>query len=65
MDSIRLFRLKVLRSALGLEMKGMKKRGRSTYAIVKEEFGYSGNRQRVWDQLDSRIKSLEGERNVT
>lgn len=52
-------RLLVLRSALGLEIKGMGRRGRSAYAIIKSEFGFTGNRQKVWYQLDAHIKSLE------
>jgi hypothetical protein len=44
-------RVLALKGALSLELKGMKRRGRSAYSIVKEEFGFKGNRQRVYDQL--------------
>lgn len=36
--------------ALKLELKGIKRRGRSVYAIVKEEHGLKGNKQSVYDQ---------------
>lgn len=50
-DNIDKFRLVVLKNALKLEMLGMKRRGRSTYSIVKEEFGLKGSKQKVYDQL--------------
>ena len=51
-------RLVFLKSALSLEVKGMKKRGRSAYAIVKEELGFTGSKQGVLDQLIKHIKDL-------
>jgi hypothetical protein len=39
-DNINLFRLLSLRSALKLEIVGMKRRGRSAYSIIKEEFAW-------------------------
>ena len=44
-------RIAVLVGALKLEVAGMKRRGRSVYAIVKEEFGLRGNKKRVLEQL--------------
>ena len=44
-------RIAVLVGALKLEVLGMKRRGRSVYAIVKEEFGLRGNKKRVLEQL--------------
>jgi len=35
---------------LRLETLGMKKRGRSMYAIIKEEHGLKGNKERVFTQ---------------
>tara|TARA_R100000152_G_C6558457_1_gene30222 strand:+ start:192 stop:392 length:201 start_codon:yes stop_codon:yes gene_type:complete len=49
------FRLLVLRSALKLEIKGMKKRGKSAYSTIKQEFNLKGNKQRVLDQLNDII----------
>ena len=45
------FRILTLRQALKLEIKGIKRRGRSAYAILKE-MGYTGTRQQVLDQLN-------------
>jgi hypothetical protein len=50
-DQIRGARLLTLRQALKLEIKGMKRTGRSAYAILKDE-GFTGTRQQVLDQLD-------------
>ena len=54
-DKIEGARLIALKHMLHLEMKGMKRRGRSAYSIVKEELGFRGNRQRVYDQLEEYI----------
>ena len=51
-----LYRLVALRSALRLEMLGMKNSRRSAYAIIKEEFGFKGNKQKVYNQIDAYIK---------
>lgn len=48
--AINVFRLRTLISALKLEMLGMKRRGKSAYAILKDELGISGSRQKVYDQ---------------
>ena len=44
-------RLLTLKTALRLEVQGRKARGRSAYSIVKEELGFRGSKQSVWDQL--------------
>jgi len=49
------FRMRSLRGALKLEILGMKRRGRSVYSIVKEEFGFKGNKQKVLQQLEDKI----------
>ena len=36
----------------------MKRRGRSAYAIVKEEFGFKGNKKKVLSQLEELIEEL-------
>lgn len=48
---VRAIRHLTLKQALKLELLGMKCRGRSAYSIVKQEFGFKGNRQRVYEQL--------------
>lgn len=53
-------RLLVLRSALRLEVRGMKRRGRSVYSIVKEELGFKGSKQKVLDQLNKYIEKNLG-----
>ncbi len=52
----KVYRIFALRYALELEIKtGLKRRGRSAYAIIKEEFGFSGNKQTVLNQIISYI----------
>jgi len=51
---IELFQLCALRTGLVLEIKGMKKTGRSCYAILKE-MGYRGNRERVLETVKADI----------
>lgn len=58
-EMIALARLQTLKAMLGLEMKGLKRHGRSAYAIIKAEHGFKGNRQRVYDQLSDLIKETE------
>ncbi len=50
---IALYRMKVLAKALELETLGMKKRGRSAYSIVKEEYGLKGNKMTVLEKLNA------------
>jgi hypothetical protein len=50
------FRLLSLLGRLKIEMKGMKFRGRSTFAIVKEEFNLKGNKQKVFEQFEAIVK---------
>jgi hypothetical protein len=59
-DQIAGARLLALRSAFGLELKGMSRRGRSVYSIVKREFGLRGNQQRVYDQFDTLVTERTG-----
>lgn len=59
-ENIENSRLLILRSALRLEVRGMKRRGRSAYAIAKEEFGLKGNKQKVLDALNKIIHEKLG-----
>lgn len=54
-QNIKNARILTLRSALKLEVAGMSRRGRSVYSIVKEEFSFKGNKQKVLDQLNDYI----------
>ena len=56
---VEFYRLLTLRSALSLEMIGMKNSRRSAYAIIKEEFGFKGNKQKVYDQIDELIQKTK------
>ena len=49
------FRLRVLHKALKLELLGLRRKGRSAYAIIKDEFGRHGSKQSVYDQLGELI----------
>jgi hypothetical protein len=53
-------RILTLRQALRLEMLGMKRGGRSAYAILKAE-GYKGTRQAIFDQLTEQRAEWLGE----
>ena len=52
-EEINAFRMRALRGALKLEILGMKRRGRSAYSIIKEEFGFKGNKKKVLKQLEA------------
>jgi hypothetical protein len=54
-QAIEAFRMRSLRGALKLEILGMKRKGRSVYSIVKEEFGFKGNKQKVLEQLEDKL----------
>ena len=58
-EDIDLYSIMVKRSALVLEMRGMKRRGRSAYSLIKEEFGLKGNRQKVFEQLSKIIETIK------
>ena len=54
------FRMRTLRGALKLEILGMKRNGRSVYSIVKEEFSFKGNKQKVLEQLEKTLTETQG-----
>jgi hypothetical protein len=60
-EAINNFRLRSLRGALKLEILGMKRRGRSAYSLIKEEFGFKGDRQKVLAQIEKKIRLLNNE----
>jgi len=45
-----------LRAALKLEVKGMRRGGRSVFSIVKQEFGFKGTKGKVLEQLNDYIE---------
>ena len=55
-EQINAFREITLLRALSLELKGLSRRGRSAYAIIKDEYGFKGNKQKVYNQLETNLK---------
>ena len=50
-------RLLTMRAGLQLELKGLRMtRGRSCYALIKEETGLKGSKQKVYDQFEVMLK---------
>ena len=47
-EQIDVFRARVLLRGLKLETLGMTKRGQSCYAIIKQEYGLKGSKQKVY-----------------
>jgi hypothetical protein len=56
---IQQFRLITLRTALKLELLGMKHSRGSVYALIKKEFGLKGSKQKVYDQFNEFIESTK------
>ena len=56
---IELYALLSLRAALRMEVVGLKGRGKSAYAIAKQELGIKGNKQKVLDQVNQMIQSMK------
>jgi len=61
-EQIELYRLYVLKSALKLEITGMKRKGKSAYSIIKQELGLTGSKSKVLDKLKAQIIKQEGKR---
>lgn len=58
-EEVNAFRLLSLKSALNLECKGLKmSRGRSAYAIIKDEFGFKGNKEKVLTQFITHLNNI-------
>jgi hypothetical protein len=56
---IQLYGLKVLRSQLQLEIKGLKSRGQTAYSRIKQRFGFKGGRASVLEQFENYIAEQE------
>lgn len=63
-DDIAFFRILSLKAALKLECKGMSRRGTSAYKIVKDEFGFKGNKEQVLAQLLAYIDEVNAARST-
>jgi hypothetical protein len=56
-DSIKDYRVLALKQQLKLEIKGLRFKGpRTSYTIIKKEFGFRGCRSRVLAQLEAWIE---------
>ena len=56
-EQIELYQMLVLRSALKLEMLGLKmSRGRTAYSSIKQMFNLNGSRQKVLDMFNQIIE---------
>ena len=45
-----------LRMGLYMELKGLKRHGRSCYSIIKEEFSLTGNKASVFEQFTAILR---------
>lgn len=64
-ESIDFFRLAQLKAALAFELRsGMKmtSRGPSPYTVLKREYGFKGNRQKVLEQVTAEVEKRIAER---
>ena len=52
-------RMLALRAGLRLEVKGLRRSGRSFYAIIKKEFGLKGTRESVLAQFDEMLAPFD------
>ena len=58
-EEVNAFRLLSLKSALSLECKGLKmSRGRSAFSIIKDEFGFKGNKEKVLAQFITHLTNI-------
>jgi hypothetical protein len=56
-NKIALFRLCTLRTGLRLEIAGMRRAGKSSYSILKTEYGYRGTRAAVLAAVHADIQT--------
>tara|TARA_B100000427_G_scaffold171056_1_gene142215 strand:+ start:691 stop:912 length:222 start_codon:yes stop_codon:yes gene_type:complete len=56
-EEIEFYRLRALRSALKLEILGMKRKGQSAYSIIKKEFNIKGSKRKVLNELNNIIRN--------
>ena len=57
-DQSAVARMLTLRKGLQLEIKGMRKTGRSCYSIIKRDFGLTGTRAKVLEQFEQMIPNF-------
>jgi hypothetical protein len=55
---IEYYQFLVRRGALRLEMRGLKRRGRSAYSIIKQVYGLHGSREKVLAWMDRVVEEV-------
>ena len=58
-NHIELYTMLVRKQALKLEIYGMKTRGRSAYALIKEMYNLKGSKQKVLEQFTAIIECIK------
>ena len=58
-NHIQLYQMVVQKQALKLEIYGMKTRGRSAYALIKEMYKLKGSKQKVLEQFTKMIEDIK------
>lgn len=61
-DGISFVQLIARKGALSLEIKGLKRGGRSAYSICKSEYGLKGNRESVLRQVQAMVDAILADR---
>lgn len=61
-EDIGLYRLMTMKARMKMEVKGMSFSGRSTSAMLKDEFGWKGNKKKILEQLEALIEEKKQER---
>jgi len=60
-SAVDLYRMMTLAAGLKMEVRGMKMyRGRTCYALIKEEFGLKGGKQKVLAQFLPLVEAAKG-----
>ena len=60
-NKIAQFRAKALLSMLNLEIKGMTRRGRTAYSLIKEEYNFKGSKKKVYQQFKELLERYDNE----
>ena len=58
-NHIELYTMVVQKQALKLEIYGMKRRGRSAYVLIKEQYKLKGSKQKVLEQFTKIIEDIK------
>lgn len=60
-ENIKMASMLALKKALKLEVLGMTRRGQSAYSMVKEHYGFRGNKKAVYTQFCEFVEKKKGE----